>query len=681
MAEIPGTPRSVDGSPALLPAEAAPTKKRTRPRLLRGIQRMASSPSLSHIGRPRSSSAPYNAKASFSCVSLASDATPNGSVSYSSMSASSAASSSGPRSALGTPLSEIPSCDSLDNALAPRLLGRVRATSAASTAALPADLVSSRQDLGGTRLRSGTQMRVKKTFNFWSDMPSELRVHVFSFLEPKELVRVSSVSRLFHETSFDGQLWASLDASEFYREIPAESLSKIILSTAPFIKDLNLRGCIQISQKRAHMLVNACGNLVNATLEGCRNLPRAAIHALLRNNANLRYVNLTGLTAVCNSTCELMAESCKQLETLKVSWCKNVDSRGVQAVVEGCPLLKDLRAGDIRGFDDLNVAEALFKRNNLERLVLSGCADLTDDALRTMIHGVDPEIDILTDLPIVPPRKLRHLDLSRCFDLTTEGVRVIGPFVPDLEGFQISGCSSLTDAAIEPIFASAPKLTHVEMEDLHEVTNSLFADHLATAPCITRLEHLSISYCMSVGDAGILPVLRKATALKSIDLNNTRVTDLALAAAASMVGARSPATPDGTVPPKRGLHMVVYDCENVTWTGIREILFRNAQVKFTDGEPMYPTEIIGLKCFYGYQMTVDEHEKRVLRCDLAAAGRLERKWADYMQANEEAGAGGAGIRRRRRRAREAQMLHADEEENGLGPGRRRARSAPSCVVM
>ena len=80
-------------------------------------------------------------------------------------------------------------------------------------------------------------------------------------------------------------------------------------------------------------------------------------------------------------------------------------------------------------------------------------------------------------------------------------------------------------------------------------------------------------------------------------------------------------------------------------------------------------------------MTVDEHEKRVLRCDLAAAGRLERKWADYMQANEEAGAGGAGIRRRRRRAREAQMLHADEEENGLGPGRRRARSAPSCVVM
>lgn len=511
-------------------------------------------------------------------------------------------------------------------------------------------------------------------------MPLELRVHIFSFLEPKALVRASAVSRSFYKTSFDGQLWATLNASEFYQEIPAESLSKIILSTAPFIKNLNLRGCVQISQRRAHILVNACENLVNATFEGCRNLPRTAIHALLSNNEDLRYLNLTGLTAVTNSTCELIAESCKHLETLHLSWCKNVDSRGVQAVVEGCPLLKDLRVGDVSGFDDISVAKTLFKTNNLERLVLSGCSDLTDEALQTMIHGVDPEIDILTDLPIVPPRKLRHLDISRCFELTDQGVEVIGNLVPDLEGLQISGCSALTDAALEPIFANAPKLTHVEMEDLHEVTDGLFSDHLATAPCIGRLEHLSISYCMSVGDAGILPVLRRATGLKTVDLNNTRVTDLALAAAASMVCARSPPTTDNTLPPRRGLHMVVYDCENVTWTGIREILFRNAQVKFADGEPMYPTEIIGLKCFYGYQMTVDEHEKRVLRCDLAAAGRLERKWADYMQANEEAGAGGAGIRRRRRRAREAQILHADEEE-GVVHGRRRARSAPSCAVM
>lgn len=88
-------------------------------------------------------------------------------------------------------------------------------------------------------------------------------------------------------------------------------------------------------------------------------------------------------------------------------------------------------------------------------------------------------------------------------------------------------------------------------------------------------------------------------------------------------------------------------------------------------------------------MTVDEHMKRVLRGDVAAASRLDRKWADYMMATEEAGATGAGARRRRRRAREAERLYnadEDEDEYGLGGfsalgGRRRRAQSGNCVVM
>jgi F-box/leucine-rich repeat protein 2/20 len=241
----------------------------------------------------------------------------------------------------------------------------------------------------------------------------------------------------------------------------------------------------------------------------------------------------------------------------------------------------------------------------------------------------------------------------------------------------------LTDAALEPILASTPRLTHLELEDLDEITNSLLSEHLAKAPCAGNLEHLSLSYCENIGDLGMLPVMQKCIGLKSADLDNTRISDLVLAEAASMVIKRSKPASAGEVRPKVTLRLAVYDCQNVTWTGIREILFRNAQVRPAVGQPggiTYPTESIGLKCFYGFQMTVDEHQKRVLRGDLVAAGRLERKWADYMQANEEAGAGGAGYRRRRRRARHAQALHADEEDGGI-VGRRRARTLGSCSVM
>ncbi|PKS06808.1 hypothetical protein jhhlp_006883 [Lomentospora prolificans] len=690
MADMRAAPAPMADMPTGAPGDVAAPKMKNRQRLLRGIQRMSSSPSLTHIGRPRASSAPYENRGSFSCVSLAPSASPLSPYASTSPSivASSAASTMSPPSGPGTPMSEISSCDGLDSPfVGVRRVDSLRskASPLSSTSVLPTDLKSTRNERNATRLRSGSQPMKRKNFNFWSDMPYELRIQIFSYLEPKELVRVSRVSKSFYNASFDGQLWTEVDASEVYRKIPAESLGKIISATAPFIKDLNLRGCIQVEhQRRAEVLVNSCKNLVNVNLEGCRNIQRSTLHGLLNGNERLECLNLTGLTAVTNATCDIIAESCKNLEVLQVSWCKQMDAEGIRAIVNACPRLKDVRAGELKGFDNVEVAAAFFARNTLERLVLSGCSDLTDMALQTIVHGVNPEIDILTDLPLVPTRALRHLDLSRCSQLTDRGISALGHFVPNLEGLQISGCSGLTDLALQPIFDTASRLSLIEMDDLPEVTNTLLSEHLAKSACVSRLEHLSVGYCSNLGDAGILPLVRNCSNLKMADFNNTRISDLVLAEAAAMVNARSRRTVDPREAPKTTLNMVVYDCENVTWTGIREVLFRNSQVQFNGGEsePTFPTEIIGLKCFYGYQMTVDEHSKRVLRCDLPAAGRLERKWADYMQASEEAGVGGAGTRRRRRRARETRLIHADEEEGGYGhAGRRRARTAPSCAVM
>ena len=89
-------------------------------------------------------------------------------------------------------------------------------------------------------------------------------------------------------------------------------------------------------------------------------------------------------------------------------------------------------------------------------------------------------------------------------------------------------------------------------------------------------------------------------------------------------------------------------------------------------------------------MTVDEHQKRVLRGDLAAASRLDRKWADYMNATDETGIIGIGQWVRRRHARDVQRLyHTEEDEDAYGIGgisafggrRRRAQSGGTCSVM
>ncbi|KAI1646129.1 RNI-like protein [Daldinia loculata] len=670
MADITPPDPIDEESPGVVPLEGRPKEKR-RQRLLQGIQRMSSSPSLQQNGRSRSSSSPYGMRGSLSCASLA--ATPAYGQ-YTSGSVTPGYFSNGQSSIPGSPAVEHPGFDGIETRIARRVPN-------VSTTQLNPTTVSLPVDIAATRSRSGTVRKLP--FDFWARMPDEIRLHIFSYLRPKELIRISRTSKEFQKFCFDGQLWTHFDATEFYMEIPAEALAKIILAAGPFVKDLNIRGCLQIEHyKRAEVIVTACKNLINATLEGCRNFQRTTLHNLIKSNEGLANLNLTSMTAVTNSTCKIISQHCPQLESLNVSWCKYMDARGVKMVVLGCPRLRELRAGEIKGFNSIGVAEAIFTTNKLERLVLSGCVDLDDEAFKTMIHGTEPEIDILTDRPVVPPRKLRHLDLSRCSQLTSQAVGVLGHLVPDLQGLQLSGCTSLTDAALQPILASTPRLTHLELEELSELTNDFLSEHLAKAPCAPKLKHLSVSYCENLSDIGMLPVMKNCVSLESVDMDNTRIGDLVLTEAAAMVRSRSARTPLSASRPHIGLRLVVYDCQMVTWTGVREILSWNAEIRRpSERSTTYPTEIIGLKCFYGWQQTVDQHTLRVLKGDFAAAARLERKWADYMQAVEEAGAGGAGSRRRRRRARAAQMLHADEE-GGPAAGRRRARTvAANCVVM
>ena len=285
-------------------------------------------------------------------------------------------------------------------------------------------------------------------------------------------------------------------------------------------------------------------------------------------------------------------------------------------------------------------------------------------------------------------------NLGHCHTITNTSLRKLTHNVPHLEGLQLGGCHAVTDVSLLELLPTLLHLTRLNLEELGNVTNAMM-QKLAESPCHTGLEHVSVSYCERVGDMGMLPVLWACHQLRSVNVDNTRVSDLVLAEVAGMVRERSRRRGDisrnGRLPPcVVGLRLVMYDCPNVTWTGIREVLSRNAEVRrpphlpFSTSPSFTTIEVIQLKCFYGWQMTVDEHLKCVLAGELAGAAQLERKWAEYMMSNEEAWALGTGGHRRRRRAREAAMLHADEEEGGIGTGgigRRRRACSGNCLVM
>lgn len=703
-----------------------------RARLVAGLQRISSSHSIRKIGRSRANTYNGSGRGAISCISLNS-------------SSSGYASPFDPSiehghtvplncgSTPSTPSLHIPAFDERSRR---RMINVLEVK---TNIAVPIEIKNNTQSVttidersdyfaipSSTQLTVSTPLPYPKKSASFLNLPAEIRMHVLSYLSPREVVRCSAVSRAWHKMAFDGQLWAILDTADFYQDIPADALVNIITNAGPFVRDLNLRGCLQLRDKWHTSDVSwACSNLENFSLEGCK-IDRGPIHNFLHSNRNLVHLNLTGLVGASNNAMKIIATHCPKLEHLNVSWCTNVDTTGLRKVVAGCPNLKDLRAGEIAGWDDLDFALLLFERNTLERLVLMHCDTLTDEALSVMIEGRDNEIDYLTQRPMVPPRKLRHLDLTRCRGVSDQGVRTFINNLPSIEGLQLSKCHGITDTTLTELFATTPLLTHLDLEELEHISNAALTA-LAASPCAANLHHLSISYCEHLGDTGMLSVLRACTNISSLEMDNTRVSDLVLAEAAAVMRqrtARTILTNSTAFKPTIGLRLVAYDCQNVTWTGVREILSRNAEVFSTVRaaelpplekteaalaasasaeslaavkpsaprihvlrEHSYPTKIIALKCFYTYQPTVEEHTKRVLRGDFASARRLERKWADFMIAQEEAGAGGAGGRRRRRRAREAQMMHADEEDSniilggGVGGGRRRRARSGGCAVM
>ena len=669
-----------------------PPKLKGRRRILQNLQRISSSPSLAKIGRGPNSTYRAGGKASMSCVSLSSPTfSPTHSYGISQSSQSSAGVSTAPTSVVSTPGLEQLFVD-------PKI--RVRSVQGNESSGyfspgptsvpLPAELRLGPKD--SQKLSNPTVIEVpgdyfskpvakvrcvrERPLDFWGEMPHEVKVQIFQYLKPKEIVRCSVVSKSWNKMCFDGQLWMNIDTEDYYSQIPSDSLIKIITNAGPFVRDLNLRGCVQMRDRWGNdgqKISDVCRNLENFSLQDCT-IDRSTVHYFLLRNPRLVHINVSRLLTVNNSTMKIIAQGCQHLEHLNVSWCVHVDTKGLQKVVQSCPKLNDLRAVEVKGFNDREFLLDLYDSNKLERLVVNHCTDLDDDSLKVLIQGLDPEIDPLTDRPVVPPRSFRHLDFSRCRSLTDNGIKSLAYNVPLLSGLQLSEIDAIRDPALADLLTSVPHLTHLELEALDGLSNTTL-QNIAKSPCAPHLRHLNVSYCENLGDTGMLSVLKSCTSLSSLVMDNTRVSDLALTEAAAQLRLRDRAIPipyPSTQKPKTALSLVVYDCMNVTWTGIREVLSRNAEA--------HRRSIISLKCFHLYQDTVNEHTKRVLRGDSRAAERLERKWGEYMVATAEADAGGAGARRRRRRAREAAMVHEDEEEGGPRGGRRRARSG-GCVVM
>jgi len=156
--------------------------------------------------------------------------------------------------------------------------------------------------------------------------------------------------------------------------------------------------------------------------------------------------------------------------------------------------------------------------HGLESLNLSGCYNVSDDALAQALSGSLPLLTTLnlslckqiTDTTLYRIadnlRRLQHVDVSGCENITNKGILQIMHKLSSLKSLNLRSCRNVTDkgiacvAGVDRKRGSSVQLERLCLQDLQKLTDSSlkYISH-----GLQMLQSLNLSFCASITDAGL----------------------------------------------------------------------------------------------------------------------------------------------------------------------------------
>lgn len=154
--------------------------------------------------------------------------------------------------------------------------------------------------------------------------------------------------------------------------------------------------------------------------------------------------------------------------------------------------------------------QQLFRRNSLERLVLTNCGSLTDESLAVLMQGRHTGATLFGNRPATPPRKLNYLDLTQCLSISHLGIRTLVNNIPEMQRLELAMCRGIVDENLAQLLPTTPVLTHIDLGELEQLASAVLRS-LASSNCARHLRYLRVTDCKQVDDAGVLAVLQSCT--------------------------------------------------------------------------------------------------------------------------------------------------------------------------
>eukprot|EP00899_Mesostigma_viride_P004291 jgi/Mesvir1/13863/Mv16005-RA.1 len=273
--------------------------------------------------------------------------------------------------------------------------------------------------------------------------------------------------------------------------------------------------------------------LVCLNVAFCRDVTDAGIVAIAMSSRGLRALDVSHCHAVCDASVRIVAESCRDLRRLALSGNKKLTDAslvavgqqcrmmevlyadgtdatdvGVSAIARNCPRLRRLQAPD--AVTDEGITQVAEHCHQLEHLGLPWRGRVTGDSIRRVATGC-PQLTWLN---------------HSCNDATDDVIRYVARRCAGLQRLYVKS-SFVTDAGIKVVARSCPLLEYLDVTNCENVTG---AGIKAVARNCPKLVYLAAGWCPSVGDAGICEVAAHCPALRTLDVQRTRVTDVSVRA-------------------------------------------------------------------------------------------------------------------------------------------------------
>ena len=228
--------------------------------------------------------------------------------------------------------------------------------------------------------------------------------------------------------------------------------------------------------------------------------------------------------------------ACKNLRSIVLNNLWQLRDAGIQAIVQSCPLLVDVRCESCVGLTDASL-QALAGLVHIRRVDLGGSPRLTDAGVLGLVtspRGSQLESLVLFDSYHFSDAVLRALG-RHCprleqasfgdregfhatdtpYVFTDDGVRALAKGCGALRHIELRQHSKVGDAGVAALATHCPRLEEVNLTDMYDVTDAGLALLLESR----ALKNLSLYGCESVTDHGLKTIVRHGRSLTHLDIS------------------------------------------------------------------------------------------------------------------------------------------------------------------